>query len=159
MAACKPSQVSNSASVTYEEDISFYWKADVNNTDIEVEEVDDSLILPASPEPFGHIKAELDSVISMIAYRNEQKRTWDGFIIQVYSGLSRDRAYEAKRLVQSVKPNLATRIEYYQPSYRVKCGAYFDQLEAHSVHEELLEYFPQALLLPEKVSLNAVQSD
>jgi len=155
--ACKPSgQVSQSVQ-PYEEDLSGYWKDLPEIEDKETAVADE--ILPASPAPIGHIRMELDSVNSMIVSRNSQIKKWDGYTIQVYSGLSREAAYSAKRQVERTMPELEVRLEYFQPSYRVKCGAYFDQLAAHRVHQELLTDFPKALLLPEKIPLNAVNTD
>ncbi len=150
---CKPSQVAHQTS-GYEENLSAHRQDLVLEPAVPSDSV---VVLPPTTPPEGHIGEELDSVISIIVQRNQEKRVWDGFTIQIYSGLSREQAYKSKETLQDVKPDLEARINYFQPSYRVKCGAYLDQLEAHRVHQELLEYFPNALLLPEKIPL--VQSE
>ena len=152
--ACKPSSQSSKSIQSYEEDLSIYWKGLPEDEDRQTTVSDK--VLPASPPPISHIRAELDSVNSMFIFRNSQIIKWDGYTIQVYSGLSREAAYAAKRQVKRKMPKLQVRLDYFQPLYRVKCGTYFDQLAAHRVHKKLLQNFPKALLLPEKIPLNAV---
>ena len=155
--ACKPSGQVSKSTEAYEEDLSIYWK---ELPEVEGKQmVSSEEILPASPPPVGHIRAEIDSVNSMIVSRNSQIQKWDGYTIQIYSGLSREAAYSAKRQVERMMPDLEVRLEYFQPSYRIKCGAYFDQLAAHRLHQDLLRTFPKALLLPEKIPLNANDAD
>ncbi len=156
--SCKPAQTTLQSNV-YEEELSSYRKVPDFASISEPEETDNGELQPASAPPAHHLRGELDSVIAVIVDRNIERAYWDGYIIQVYSGLSRETAYAARSTMRQLKPDLDTRIEYYQPSYRVKCGAYFDQLKAHKVHQELLAYFPDALLLPEKIQLDVEPAD
>lgn len=112
----------------------------------------DNEVLPAS-NITGDISMELDSVMSLIVERNRQRKFWDGFTIQVYTGLDRDKAYWSRDKIKNLDLGLEPKVEYHQPNYKVKCGEYFDQLEAHGVYEIIKNTFPKALLLPEKLRL------
>ena len=154
LGACKAAPVSSTNTV-YREDLSVYRaekQEELATTDETEKPTIDSVVLEPSTLT-EHIREELDSVNAIIVQRNREKLLWDGYVIQVYSGLSRDAAYEARSRVRQLDLGLNPKVEYYQPSYRVKCGAYFDQLKAHEMHEHLKKLFPQALLLPEKIRL------
>ncbi|MEM9325189.1 MAG: hypothetical protein AAGA85_06025 [Bacteroidota bacterium] len=107
----------------------------------------------------GHIAPELDSVLTMIVDRNASRNSWDGYTIQMYSGLSREEAYEARDRAEELDLELAPKIEYYQPNYRVKGGQFFDRLAAYRVYKEVKQAFPSALLLPAKIPLTASDND
>ena len=116
-------------------------------------QVVDTFLIEPNSILTGSIEHELDSVVSLIAQRNEKKRYWDGYTVQVYAGLSRELAYLARTKIIKKKMRLVPRLEYHQPNYKVKVGAYFNKLEAYGVLQDLKSTFPQALLLPEKLKL------
>ncbi len=99
----------------------------------------------------GHIKNELDS-IAVIAYeQNKSGRHVDGYIIQVYSGTSRQEANEMQTKMVELYPDLDAKISYRQPSFRVKGGKFIDRLEANRVYNVVKKDFPRALLIPERL--------
>lgn len=146
--ACKPSQPTQ---VTiYSEDLSVHRPdvTPVKEAEEEQEmEIQDPIVLT------GHIRAEMDSVMSIIVAGNLQKQYWDGYTIQVYNGLTREDAYAVRRMVEEMELNLPVRLEYRQPNYKVKVGLYFDQLTAHTDLVLLKDKFSASLLIPEKIKL------
>ncbi len=102
----------------------------------------------------GHIKDELDSIAKIAYQQNKAGRRVDGYVIQVYSGTSRDEANEAQVKVAELFPDLEAKITYRQPSFRVKGGKFIDRLEANRVYNEVKKEFPRALLIPERLVIS-----
>jgi len=101
----------------------------------------------------GHIKAELDSIAKIAYEQNKAGRYVDGFVIQVYSGTSRDEANTARLKMDKLFPELSPKMSYHQPSFRVKGGRFTDRLEAHRIYNTVRADFPRALLIPERYLL------
>ncbi len=154
LAGCKASTVTPSAS-SYSEDLSVYRKP-LAPTDTGAPVTS---VMHETSVLEGHIASELDSVLALIVSRNASRNGWDGFTIQVYSGLSREDAYSAREELSELGLDLKPKIEYYQPNYRVKGGSFFNRLEAFRVYQEVKRSFPQALLLPTKLSLVSNDGD
>jgi len=134
---------------TYEEDLSVHRP-----------QLDSSLVVsdvPAIEEyvPLkGHIKAELDSIVRISIAENKEEKLFDGFVIQVYNGNSRERANQVWNQMDQNFPDLAAKVSYHQPNFRVKAGRFTDRLTAHRVFREVKEEFPKALLVPERLTMN-----
>jgi len=101
----------------------------------------------------GHIRAELDSITKVAYEQNKEGKYVDGFVIQVYSGTSRDEANTARSQMNQLFPELNPKMSYRQPSFRVKGGRFTDRLEAHRVYKIVKEEFQRALLIPERFLL------
>ncbi|MEQ8365025.1 MAG: SPOR domain-containing protein [Cyclobacteriaceae bacterium] len=150
VASCKPAKVATSSSGTaYKEDLS------VNRPSMEPlpeEPLDNGSqeIAPAPKPLVGHIKAEMDSINILIAQKNESIDYIGGFTIQVYTGLNREEADQAYELAMTLDQELSPEITYRQPSYKVKVGHYTSRLEANEIFQSLKEYFPNALMIPER---------
>lgn len=148
--ACKATVPTSTA--TYKEDLSVHrpvQEDDSSDLPADDEQVTQEAFVPLS----GHIKSELDS-ISKIAYQeNKEGRYVDGYVIQVYSGGSRDEANEVRYKMNGLFPELMPKITYHQPSFRVKGGKFINRLEAHRVYALVKEEFPRALLIPERFLL------
>ncbi len=106
-------------------------------------------ILPA----LNSVNAKLDEVLDSIARFNKTKMFIDGFTIQVYSGLKREEAMNAKKKMSDEAKELVADLQYQQPKFRVKTGSYFTRLEAQRDLHRLKRIFPNAILIPEKVAL------
>ncbi|MEM7297880.1 MAG: SPOR domain-containing protein [Bacteroidota bacterium] len=114
------------------------------------EENDDEVVQENYKPLEGHIKAELDSIAKISYLQNKEGRYVDGYIIQVYSGNSREDANTARNKMDSLFPKLEPKISYRQPSFRVKAGKFINRLEAHRIYNDVKAEFPRALLLPER---------
>ena len=102
----------------------------------------------------GHIKDELDSIAKIAYEQNKAGRKVDGYVIQVYSGTSRNDANEAQIKAAELFPDLEAKITYRQPSFRVKGGKFIDRLEANRIYNEVKKEFPRALLIPERLVIS-----
>jgi len=151
---CAPS-VSTTVSSGYQEDISGY-RIEYPQPTFEVADTQAEIPEPSgavSIEPTGHIKAELDSVVKIIADSRKDIQFINGFSIQLYSGNSRDRASEARRkaidTIEEFKPSMV----YEQPNYKVRIGKYFSRLEANKDYTTIKSILPQAVLVPSKIRI------
>jgi len=144
--ACKTSKVVINQDV-FEDDISKYRPKFEEQIDSENRQLSDGIVLT------GHINAEIDSINKILISRNASRKNWDGFTIQIYTGNSRQEAETIKKEFENYYPELETSLIYFQPTYKVKAGAFFDRLEANKKYEEVKTLFPRALLIPEKLSL------
>jgi len=106
-------------------------------------------ILPAT----NSVSAKVDEVLDSIARFNRTKMFVDGFTIQLYSGLKKEEAMNAKKKMADEAKNLQAELIYQQPKFRVKTGSYFTRLEAQRDLHRLKRIFPNAILIPEKVAL------
>jgi len=78
---------------------------------------------------------------------------FDGFTIQIYSGLKREDAMEVIKKMKDEVKDITPDIMYQQPKFRVKVGSYFTRLEAQRDLHRLKRIFPNAILIPEKVAM------
>lgn len=148
--SCKPTQIATTtADVSYNEDLSVH-RPNVSVNPTTNSESEKPVIEPASDPLVGHIKAEMDSINSLIKERNARSGYTEGYTIQVYTGLEREAAEEALDLALSLDQELNPVITYHQPSYKVKVGFYTNRLEAHEVFQSLKNNFPKALMIPER---------
>jgi len=135
--------------VNYKEDLSVHRPVFENIEHEQVLQVDSASSIMLD----GHITEEIDSITRIIISRNQAKKYWDGYTIQVYSGISRQEADEVLKTVESIYAHLSPEMTYYRPSYRVKLGRFFDRLEATKFFNEIRISFPKAILLPGKIPL------
>ena len=146
--ACKPTQPTQVTN--YTEDLSVHRPVFTPvNREPEIQQV----IIREPTELTGHIREELDSILSIIVAGNLEKKFWDGFTIQVYNGLNREQAYDVRTSLQTMELDLPIRLEYRQPNYKVKVGLYFDQFAAHADLITIKKQFSTALVIPEKIKL------
>ena len=137
----------------YSEDLSVHRPAVIASTKpdtVSVDEPIDNTYIPLE----GHIQTALDSISSISLQRNKEGRYVDGYVIQVYSGTSRSDANESQVKMNSLFPDLKSKITYRQPSFRVKGGKFIDRLEANRVYNEVKSEFPRALLIPERLLIS-----
>lgn len=156
-ASCKTSTVP-SASADYYEDLSHLRPGITNDKGVTeipvVEDQPESVSVTFTKD----ITLEIDSISRMIIQENKEKVYWDGYTIQIYRGNSRSDAQSALEKARDLFPEYDPSIRYYQPTFRVKMGSYFDRVKANKAFQEVKEYFPSALLLPEKLKLPKSES-
>lgn len=151
LVSCKASAPSSSGS--YSEDLSIHRLAapsqlngDMDTVLIETKKGD---YIPLK----GDIKSELDSIAKIDLAQNKEGKFVDGFVIQVYSGTSRDQANSEKYKMDQLYPELSAKISYRQPSFRVQGGKFTDKLEAHRIYKKVKSEFSRAILIPERFLL------
>ena len=105
-------------------------------------------------DPKYAINKKLDTILDSIDHFNLQRNFIDGFTIQVYSGTKREDALNAKKDLASFVPELESDVQYTQPNFRVKVGRYFKRIDAQKDYLIVKQYFPTAIVIPDKVSIN-----
>lgn len=105
-------------------------------------------------EPKYAVNKQLDEVLDSINTVNLLQRHLDGFTIQVYSGAKREEALNIKRQLTSSLPEIQTEVQFAQPNFRVKAGKYLDHLGAQKDYLAVKRYFPNAIIIPDKISIN-----
>jgi len=151
LAACKVTAPSTTQG-GYSEDLS------VHRPTLELENEPEQDLAKDGTEAYvpltGHIKTELDSIAKISYQQNKAGRYVDGYVIQVYSGTSRQEANEASQKMSGLFPDLKAKVSYRQPSFRVKGGKFIDRLEANRTYNEVKKAFPLALLVPERLLIS-----
>lgn len=151
--ACKGASLPSS-SEEYYEDLSYLRPELSSETEVPA---DTMTSIPEDPYPdyssTADITEEIDSINRMVIRENSEKKYWDGYTIQVYRGNSRKEARASINKARDLFPESDPELIYYQPTFRVKMGAYFDRAKANKAFQEVKEYFPSALLLPEQLEL------
>jgi SPOR domain len=122
---------------------------EVKDSILQKEDTPKFVLLP--PEHAVHTK--VNEVLDSIYRFNKTKLFVDGFTIQIYSGLKKEDAMNAKKKMVEEAEDLAADINYQQPKWRVKSGSYFTRLEAQRDLHRIKRIFPGAILVPEKVTL------
>lgn len=105
-------------------------------------------------EPKYAVNKKLDSVLDSIDRYNTSKEFINGFTIQIYAGLKREDALNAKKNLASSLPDLNSEVEYSQPSFRVKVGKYYSRIDAQRDYLAVKKYFPTAIVIPDKVAIH-----
>lgn len=103
--------------------------------------------------PTHTVNAKVDMVLDSLDKLNQVKRFVDGFTVQIYSGPNREDALGAKAKMVKEMSDLEASIQYTQPKFRVTAGRYFTKLEAQKDLMQLRIFFPNAILVPEKIMI------
>lgn len=155
---CKPVQkttTSGSQSGKYHEDLSgLRPKAETLAPDTASKEPEIKRDVKAYVEPRYTVNKQIDVVLDSIDRINLTRKFIDGFTIQVYAGLKREEALAVKKDLSIYMPKLESDVQYNQPNFRVKAGKYFSQLEAQKDFQQVKQYFPTAIVVPDRIPIN-----
>ena len=105
-------------------------------------------------EPKLAINNQLDTILDSISEYNLVNGYVDGFTIQVYSGIKREEALNAKKELSVSLPEFDAEVQYVQPNFRVRSGKYYDRLEAQKDYLAIKRYFPDAIVIPDRIPIN-----
>jgi hypothetical protein len=105
-------------------------------------------------EPRYAVNQQLDGVLDSISSINRAQKSIDGFTIQVYSGSKREEALNIKKQLTTSLPEIESDVQYAQPNFRVKAGKYLHRIDAQKDYMTLKRYFPNAIVIPDKISIN-----
>ena len=100
------------------------------------------------------VNNQVDAVLDSIYDQNLDKGFIDGYTIQVYSGIKREDALTNKKKMSTSLPDLESEVEYMQPNFRVRTGKYLTRLEAQKDYLAVKRYFPNAIVIPDRIPLN-----
>lgn len=94
---------------------------------------------------------------SLIARRLELSRSGaisvNGFRVQIFSGTSRQEAYDQQARFQTLYPGVRTYISYEQPNYKVRVGDFRTRLEAEKLMNKLRRFYPALFIFSERINL------
>jgi hypothetical protein len=162
LAGCAaPSHTSTTTSASqgggnYSEDLSVLRikpQAGVQNVTTPVNPVEERKATPYV-EPKIAVNKQVDAVLDSIDRINHTRKFVDGFTIQVYSGLKREDALNAKRHLSISFPAIESEVQYSQPNFRVKAGRYYDRMNAQKDFLSVKRVFPSAILIPDRIALD-----
>jgi hypothetical protein len=105
-------------------------------------------------EPKFAVTKQIDTVLDSIDRINERRKFIEGYTIQVYSGLKREDALNAKKQLSTSFPTIESEVQYTQPNFRVKIGKYYDRIGAQKDFLQVKRYFPSAIVIPDRVVIN-----
>ena len=100
------------------------------------------------------INGQVDAVLDSIYEQTLSKRFLDGYTIQVYSGIKREDALNNKKKLSQSLPDLESDVQYMQPNFRVRTGKYLTRLEAQKDYLAVKRYFPNAIVIPDRISID-----
>jgi hypothetical protein len=152
---CKPAQQTQTAQTgKYSEDLSMLRPKVEVPVETVAEEGKNKRDLKAQVDPIFTVNKQLDAVLDSIDRINLTRKFIDGFTIQVFAGTKREDAMNVKKQLTTSIPNIESELQYAQPNFRVKVGRYFTRLEAEKDYEQIRRYFPSAIVVPDKISIN-----
>jgi hypothetical protein len=154
MMGCSTSQLSTpTTSARHTEDLSYLRPTFEEVKKDQQVNSNDNKIKPAYQEPHYTVNEELHEVLDSIDRINLSKKVVDGFTIQIYAGQKREDALNTKRTMDLALPELKAEMTYVQPTFRIKAGKYYTQLDAQKDYVAVKRHFPNAILVPDKISV------
>lgn len=99
--------------------------------------------------PFD-ISNQLNALIDSMRVGNDSIRMIDGYTILVYSGNNGTEAGRVRNRLFDIVPDMTARYTYKLPTYFVKVGQFYQQVEAQSLYRQIRAYYPTASIVPDK---------
>lgn len=148
---CTPKTLTTQSNqVTHEEDLSIFRPEIPVYEEPEYDNSETEVIRNENVEPVMDVNSELQILLDSISKANLKTEHYE-YTVQVHIGNNREEANEARLNVFRVLPDAEPRLEYKSPSYRIKVGRYFNNVEAYQTYVKLKEQFPSAIIVPERV--------
>lgn len=91
---------------------------------------------------------QLDTLLAIKKKAHQEAKHIAGFTIQVYTGGSREKAFEVRNRLYELYPHLEPKISYNSTNYTVRTGNFLTQLEAYKVYILLKKHMPQVIMRP-----------
>jgi hypothetical protein len=103
--------------------------------------------------PQYHVTDDVNMLLDSIRILKSKINHVDGLTIQVYTGINREQANEAKAKVYTTLPDSRPVIIYNQPNFKVRVGKFYTRREAQDTFARLKRVFPAAIILPERIPI------
>lgn len=139
------------------EDLSAYRPNYENALDTmatEEEAVEGNIIIE-DVDPQYDVTAEVNSLLDSINILKKDVEYVEGYTIQVYTGIKKEEANQAKAAVYEILEDSRPIITYEQPNFKVKVGKFYTRREALRTFAELKKELPSAIILPEKIPVGS----
>lgn len=139
----------------YSEDLSV-WRPEVAKTvdSVTTSDVPERTRTNQFVEANYAVNGQVDAVLDSIYRQNFSKGFIDGYTIQVYSGIKREDALNNRKKMTQSLPDLESEVQYMQPNFRVRTGKYLTRLEAQRDYLAVKRYFPNAIVIPDRIPIN-----
>lgn len=85
---------------------------------------------------------------------NRKRDVADGYRIQISYTDVRDEVYKSKAAMYRQFPDLASYVEYEQPSYKLRIGDFKTRLEATYYLQKVITLYPGAFIVKDKIKVN-----
>ena len=106
----------------------------------------DTVIREPELDVTGKVAVLIDSMSAVNSNTQYSRLT-----IMVINTNSRETAEQARLDVFRILPGSKPTLEFVAPTYRVKVGNYFSELEAYQTLQKLKDQYPNAIIVPEPV--------
>ncbi|AFM02604.1 hypothetical protein Fleli_0101 [Bernardetia litoralis DSM 6794] len=102
----------------------------------------------------------VDALLSRLAEKNSEFKSLPGYRIQLYTGSDSDKANAVKNKASYILSRHGLRAEsvYEQPLFKIKAGYFISQLEAQRQLVAIKDDFPEAILVPDKISMSILRA-
>lgn len=154
MSCASPGSVAKTGGEDYYEDLSEYrpdYSAALDTMEMSAAaKIEEENI---NVDPQYHVTNNINMLLDSIKILKSDINHVEGFTIQVYTGISKEQANEAKAKVYTTLPDSRPNIIYNQPSFKVKVGKFYTRREAQDTFAELKRVFPAAIILPERIPI------
>ncbi|MEX0884560.1 MAG: hypothetical protein WDZ72_13905 [Cyclobacteriaceae bacterium] len=127
------------------------YSEDLSDTRIRFEELPDPTLPEENAKEVAPVDQELAKALQRTREENHRNQFFNGFTILIYSGVDRELAFETRNDIYSEFPEIQTNMEYVQPRYLVKVGKFINRIEALAMYEKVIEHFPSARIVPDKI--------
>jgi hypothetical protein len=142
-------QKTTSRVLDYTDNLSQYRPA-VRVIASEEQEGGNEIIQNDSLKSIHDISAKLNSLIDTVRQRNFESGELEGYTILVYSGTNETEAGRVRNRLYDIVPDLEARVTYALPTYFVKIGRFYQQIEAQPLYLDIRKYYPDATVVPDK---------
>jgi hypothetical protein len=104
--------------------------------------------------PTQHQNAAMDSLLTALYEANKSVKSVQGYRILVYSGTDREEAERVKGTLD-VKLQERSEMGYDKPNFKVRVGSFVQRLEAYKTLVKVHKEFPNAILVIDKINIEA----
>lgn len=83
----------------------------------------------------------------------------DGYRVLIYFDQNKQKAEQQKAHFMSLYKGVTAYVDYLAPNYRVRVGNYRTRLEAEKLKQEVLQVFPTAIVVEDKIQLPPLEDN
>lgn len=149
--SCSPQSVpqkNQEIDYTYSDDLSKYRPT--FEEEAKVEQASEKVVQNEPLKVSFDISEQLNAVIDSMLVKNDSIRLTDGYTILVYSGNDELQAGRVRNRLFDLVPEWDAKFSYKLPTYFVKVGQFYQQIEAQSLYRKIRNYYPTASIVPDK---------
>ncbi|MFY0594162.1 hypothetical protein [Roseivirga sp.] len=135
--------------LSYSEDLSQY-NPQVESIEVESNAEEQKIIQNKPLVSRFDISDSLNKLLDSVRVGNDSIRMVSGFTVLVYSGNDQTEAGRVRNRLFDIVPDMDARFSYKLPTYFVKVGQFYQQVEAQTLYRKIRSYYPTASIVPDK---------